>query len=182
MKNSVEITRGYQFRYMFTRHFVAVACIMLFEWVLFVFFGSHIARYVLSGACTVAYFAIMYSAASKLAKFDAKSYTPLQPDIRWGIYWGLALSGMIGALTLLFVFSDNMGAVGGAIKLIFYLVTAPCFGFMLDEPGKIKLYAVIIILAVPFAACVLGYIAGSSGFTLVEKLDDLTFEKEDDNE
>lgn len=182
MKNSVEITRGYQFRYMILRHFIAVVCILLFEWVLFSFFGMPIAKYILSGLCTVAYGGILYSAASKLARFDKKNYTPLEPERKWGVFWGVAISAMIGIFMVLFVFARYIPYVGGYIVLLFFLITGPYFGFLVDGAGTIPVYAAVLMLAIPILASTLGYIAGSSDFTLAEKLDDLTFEKDEEEE
>ena len=182
MRNSVEITRGYQFRYMILRHFIAVGSILLFEWVLFVFFAMPVVKYILSGGCTLAYGGILYSAASKLAKFDKKPYTPLKPERKWGILWGLAISAMVALCMLLYYCSQFVPSFGGWLVLLFYLMTGPYFGFLIDAGGVIPLYAAVLMLGVPVLSCSLGYIAGSSDFVLAEKLDDLTFEKNEDEQ
>ena len=121
---------------------------------------------------------------------DNKPYTPLRPHIKWGFIWGLSIAATVAVFTLIYklnwtLFSDGTGVsniFSVLLNILYYIWTAPYFGFMPDMGGNIPLYTVILMIAMPIAASALGYWAGSKKFDLLEKLDSLTFEKEENDD
>lgn len=191
MKNSIEITRAYQIRYMILHHLIAVAICGVFEAVAaWYFLDKQIARYVVAGIFAVIYGLLIYSSARKLSLLDNKPYTPLRPHIKWGVIWGLAIAATVAVFTLIYklnwiMFSQDGGMTNifsVILNILYYVWTAPYFGFMPDFGGNIPAYTVVIMFAVPVIASTLGYWAGIRKFDLLEKLDSLTFEKEEDDD
>ena len=191
MKNSVEITRSYQIRYMILRHLLAALICGVFEAVAaWYFLDKPIARYIVAGVFAVVYGLLIYGSARKLSLLANKPYTPLRPHITWGFIWGLSIAATVAVFTLIYklnwtLFSDGTGVsniFSVLLNILYYIWTAPYFGFMPDMGGNIPLYTVILMIAMPIAASALGYWAGSKKFDLLEKLDSLTFEKEENDD
>ena len=191
MRNSVEITRGYQFGYMILGHIIAVLIAIVFESIAcWYFLDKPVAKYIVAAVFTVVYGLVIYSKASKLAGFDAKTYTPLEPHIKWGVLWGVAISATVLAWCIIFRLNWILFSTDGKmteiipviVNLIFYVWTSPYFGFMSDSGAEIPAFAGALMLAVPIAASTLGYLAGMRHFDIIEKLDSLTVEKNDDDD
>ncbi len=189
MRNSVEITRKYQFGSMLLQHITAVLISIVFESIAcWYFLDKPVARYIVAGIFTFVYAAFIYSRARRLAVFDAKPYTPLQPQLKWGVLWGIAVSAAILIWIIIFRLNWILFAVDGVmtnvfsiiINVLFYIWTAPYFGFMSDTGGQIPLFAGILMLVVPIVASTLGYYAGMKNFDIIAKLDSLTVEKRED--
>jgi drug/metabolite transporter (DMT)-like permease len=181
---------------MILRHLIAVLIIIVFEAVAFWYFlDKPIARQVLAGIFTIVYGLILYSYSRKLAALDNKPYTPLKPDIKWGVLWGLAISATVAVMLVLYKFNwhhfsavsedgtpyiTNIAAI--IVNLLFYIWTGPYFGFIDNSGGGIAVYAQILMIIVPIAATTVGYVAGVKNFDLVEKLDSMTLEKNEDDD
>lgn len=185
MKNSLEITRKYQFLYMLGRHFTAVLICFVIEAVAFYgFFTKPLARYIVSGIFTVVYGGMLYSGALKLAGFDRKNYTPLKPEIKWGIMWGVMISAIMAVFMIVFKVNRAVNSIDGntvlmvVINIIFYIAVSPFWGFI-GGSGEIPGFAAAIMLTVPLAACTAGYLAGMKNFDVINKIDSMTFEKDD---
>lgn len=191
MKNSIEITRSYQIRYMLLHHLFAVLICGVFEAVAaWYFLDKQIARYVVAGLFSIVYGLLIYGSARKLSLLDNKPYTPLRPNIKWGTVWGLAVAASVAVFTLIYkinwsYFVDN-GAMTNIfsviLNILYYVWTAPYFGFMPDTGGEIPAFALVIMVAVPIIASTLGYWAGIHKFDLLEKLDSMTFEKDENDD
>ena len=191
MRNSVEITRGYQFMYMLRTHLLAVFVSMAFEAMAFwAFLSKPIARFVVAGIFTIVYAGMIYSAAAKLGKFDTKTYTPLKPEPKFGLLWGLAISATVAVFLCVYMINWKLFSTDGGLNnigsviynLFFCFWTAPYFGFYDVSGGGIPVFAIVLMLAVPVAASFIGYYAGMTRFDIIEKLDSMTFEKDDDEE
>ncbi len=189
MRDSVKITRKYQFGYMIARHFISVLICLVFEAVAFyAFLTGSPGKYIVSGIFTIVYGLLMYSSSVKLSEFDARPYTPLKPDLKYGILWGAAVSGIL--LVCVVIYKINWIAFGTdnglstlfsvTVNFIFYIVTAPFYGFIVNDSGNIPIYGIALMVVVPIAACGVGYLAGINRFDLLQKLDDMTFEKNDE--
>ncbi len=191
MKNSVDITRGYQIGNMLLRHLIAALVSIVFESVAcWYFLDKLVARYVIAGIFTFVYAVFIYNQAYKLASFDKKTYTPLQPNVKWGFLWGVCISAAVALAILVFrmnwIFFSENGAMTNVfsmiINILFYIWTAPYFGFISDTGGIIPAFAVALMLAVPIAASTLGYVAGIHNFDVIAKLDSMTIEQGDDDD
>lgn len=191
MKNSIEITRGYQIGYMILHHLLAALICGVFEAVAaWYFLDKQIARYIVAGVFTVIYGLLVYGSARKLSLLDNKPYTPLRPNIKWGFIWGLSIAATVAVFTLIYklnwlIFSEGNGVTNifaVILNILYYVWTAPYFGFMPDMGGNIPAYTIVLMMAVPIAASALGYWAGIKKFDLLEKLDSLTFEKEENDD
>ncbi|MBQ3427136.1 MAG: hypothetical protein IJH37_08340 [Clostridia bacterium] len=185
MENSIDITRKYQFLYMLGRHFAAVGICFVIEAVAFLsFFTKPVAQYICSGIFTLVYGGILYSAASRLAGFDRKPYTPLRPELKWGIMWGVMISIVIALFIVMYKINwavnnstDNALALF-IINVLFYICIAPFWGFVRAN-GMIPVWTIALMLIIPVVSCTLGYYAGMKKFDLIGKLDDMTFEKDE---
>ncbi|MGN1115816.1 MAG: hypothetical protein ACI4TH_04545 [Candidatus Ornithomonoglobus sp.] len=198
MRNSIDITRKYQFGYMLLHHLTTVLIIIVFEAIAFWYFlDKTIGRQVVAVIFTIVYGLALYSYARKLAAWDNKPYTPLKPELKWGFLWGLAISASVGIFLIIYKldwhffaaidengvpYLTSLWAIG--INMLFYIWTGPYFGFVESQGGGIAVYGQILMLVVPMIATTLGYKAGVKNFDLIEKLDSLTLEKntEDDDE
>ncbi len=192
MRNSMDITRSYQFGKMILCHFTSVLICIVFEAVAcWQFLAEPVWQYVIAAIFTFVYAILIYSMAHKLAGFDRKSYTPLKPSLKWGFLWGVVISATIAVAVILFklnwlIFSVDMAmnnVFSIIYNLLFYIWTAPYYGFIISESGgNIQLFVIVLMLAVPIVASTLGYLAGMNNFELIVKLDSMTVEKQDDDD
>lgn len=192
MRNSMEITRAYQFGKMILCHFTSVLICIVFEAVAcWRFLAEPVWQYVIAGIFTLVYAILIYNMAHKLAGFDRKSYTPLKPSLKWGFLWGVAISATVAVAIILFKLNWHIFAVDMTINnvfsiiynLIFYVWTAPYYGFIISQSGSnIQSFVIILMLVVPIVASTLGYLAGMNNFELIVKLDSMTVEKQTDDE
>ncbi len=182
MKNSVEITRKYQFGYMILAHIKAILICGVFEAVAFYQFvlGYDVTSQIFAGIFTVVYGFTIYSYARKLSLFDNKSYTPLKPSVKYGFLWGALIALSVALFIVLYLTTFGKGIFGVVMTIISYIWLAPYCGFI--NIGSISVWYILIMLIVPILASTLGYIAGNKKFDIVEKIDSLTFEKDDDEE
>lgn len=196
MRNSVEITRKYQFGFMLLHHLTTVSCIAIFELAAFWYFlNKPYLRQACAAVFIIVYGLIIYSYSRKLAIYDKKTYTPLKPELKWGVLWGVMISASIAVFLIMYKLNWQMfSAVDDTgvpyltsfwamiSNMVFYLWTAPYFGLIDMQGGGIAVYAQIIMLAVPIIASTLGYKAGVVNFDLLGKLDEFTLEHEEDDE
>lgn len=191
MRNSVEITRKYQIGNMILQHLLAAFVSIVFELVAcWYFLDKPVARYIVAALFTAVYAGMLYSRAHRLAAFDCKPYTPLEPELKWGFVWGLCISATVAFSIIVFrlnwtLFSDGTtmsNAVSSFINILFYIWTAPYFGFISDTGGIIPPFAIVLMVLVPIAASAIGYLAGMKNFDLIAKLDSLTVEKNTEDE
>lgn len=192
MRNSIEITRKYQFAYMLLRHIIALLVCALFECCIFFWaLNMNIMRYVASGIFVLVYGGMLYSNARKLALLDGKPYTPLKPEPKWSWLWGIMISAtMLAAIGICYankawLISDSSTTtlVSIALNVIVFIWTVPYYGFLTASGTLMPSVPVAaVMLIVPMLACVIGYRAGMKKFDILEKLDALTFEKEEDEE
>lgn len=186
MKNSLEITRKYQFGYMFLAHLKAmVVCITFQAVACWGFFDNTVARYIIAGVFALVYGMMLYSYARKLSGFDNKQYTPLQPNIKWGFLWGLSITVVTVLMMIIHKVNWDFNNVSAVSRIIINILTfawlSPYFGFY-DIQSNLPIWAAIIMVVIPMLATTLGYFAGNKNFNLLEKIDSLTFEKEEDEE
>lgn len=189
MRNSTKITRKYQFGYMLLRHLAAVGVAAILQAIAFWYFlEKPIMRYIVATVFAVIYGMMLYSSARRLSVYDKKPYTPLQPDAKYGLLWGIMISSTILLFIIIYKLNWLLFSVDGIINnwvsivvnALFYLWVSPYFGFMSEGGGGIPIYAVIIMLIIPIAACYLGYIAGNRNFDILQKLQNMTFEDDEE--
>lgn len=182
MKNSLEITRKYQFGYMILSHIKAIAICGVFEAVAFY-------KFILEGGLTGRIFAavfalvyglIMYSYSHKLSDFDNKPYTPLKPNIKFGFLWGAVAAAINVIFVLAYMLFFGRGMVGVWVTILSIFMLAPYAGAL--EGGEIMPLFIALMTVIPMAATTLGYMAGNKKFDILEKIDSLTIEKDDDEE
>lgn len=194
MRNSLNITRGYQFGYMLVHHLIALLVIIVIQLMICLYFlDNAIASNIIAGIFSVIYGGFIYSSARKLSILDGKSYTPLKQELKWGVLWGIVISATIALAIIMFkinwsVFrtSDNslLSHSFIFINFLFYILTSPFLGFTIGTEGNINILLTAVMLIIPVAASILGYKAGISKFDILEKLYSLTLEKnrEDDKD
>lgn len=192
MRRSVDITRNYQFWRMMLNHMIAVIVAFVIQiaacWY---YFDKTIIKYIISIIFIISYSYMIYSGAHKLASMDAKSYTSLKPEMKWGVLWGIAIAVTIFiAITVYFLnykfFSsgdgeslNNWGSVAVNIMIIIWM--SPYMGFLFNNGINVWIIAgAASVIAV--VSSTLGYAAGINNFDIWEKLDSLTIEKEDEED
>lgn len=183
----MKITVKYQFVTMLLMHLAAAGVAFVFGTVAFWYFLTKpVWKELLSAVFIAVYFGMLYIRAKRFALLDNKPYTPLRPSKLKGLLMGLAVSAATAVMILLFklvwtFFSADGGVVGvipTAVNVIFYFWSFPFNGIMNLSEGAFTWYSAVLMLAVPAAACALGYIAGCRKLELVEKLEDFMYEKE----
>lgn len=187
MRDSMKITVGYQFMYMLLVQLAAIGITLVFGLVAFWYFlNINIVKEIVSIAFMAVNFIMLYIASKKLAQRDCKPYTPLKPSKLKGAMFGVMLSAITLVLMLLFIYvwsnySDETG-INGVIPIIinalFYCWSFPYTGIMGLYNGHFMVYSGVIMLVLPIAATLAGYIAGCKNIEISEKLDKFMYEKE----
>lgn len=182
MKNSVEITRKYQFGYMILAHIKALAVCGVFEAVAFYKFilEGGLTGKIFAGVFALIYGLVMYSYSHKLSNFDNKPYTPLEPNIKFGFLWGAAAALLNIIFVLAYMLSFGHSTVGVWVTILSIFMLAPYAGAL--ETGTIIPLFIAAMIVIPMAATTLGYLAGNKKFDILEKIDSLTIEKDEDEE
>ena len=133
------------------------------------------------------YFISIASRAYSLTKSDKKSYTPLNPSIKWAVLWGLALVVfniiLIAINKLCWVcFSDGTtlrGAFAIVTNILFYVLESPFLAFTITSlDGVMPAMLIVAMLLVPFLASVAGYYIAMHEFVVADKLNSIVFETE----
>lgn len=202
MRNSINITRPYQFGFMIVRHLLAVLICAIFEAMTsWYYLDKPLAAIIIGSVFSLVYGLYIYSSARRLSVWDAKSYTPLKSEVKWGIFWGIAIAATVAAALIIYYFNwthfsseatinTGEGAVTEqgftnifcvVVNFIMYIWLAPYFGFA-KTPYGFPAYAMFLMLAIPVIASALGYISGKKNFDLIQKLDAMTFEQEDEDD
>lgn len=186
MRDSMKMSKGYQFMYMLLMQAAASGITLVFGLVAFWYFlNISIVKEIISIAFMAVNFAVLYISAKKMAQRDYKPYTPLKPSKLKGALFGALISAVTLVLMLLFMYvwanySDDAGIHGivpTVINVLFYCWSFPYNGIMGLYNGQFMVYAGIIMLILPIAATLIGYIAGSKNIELAEKLDKFIYEK-----
>ena len=192
MRNSVDITRGYQFGRMLLNHVMAVIVAFVIQTVAcWYYLDKHVIKYIVSIIFVALYAFMIYSGAHRLATFDAKPYTPLKANIKWGVLWGafiavtiIAAAAIYWGNRALFTTADgqslnNWGSV--LVNLIMTIWISPYMGFLFSNTSAIWIIAAAASV-VSIAASTFGYAAGMKNFDVIAKLDSMTLEKNEDDE
>ena len=192
MKNSVDITRGYQTFYMLRRAIFAVFVCIIVQVVVFInFLDEKVLRTIVGCIMVLVYAAVLYTGASTLGKFDAKPYTPLKIQLWRPLIWG----GIIAAINIVFfvMYKINWALMPQGEELptlisviingIFYVWNSPFIAFIMGNTnGYIPTVIVVLMAIMPVIACLAGYFAGSKNLFVLEKANDFMFEKNDSEE
>ena len=191
MRNSVEITRKYQFGYMLLQHLKAVGICIVFQavacwWFLTLTPG----KYIIGTVFGLVYAGMIYSGAKKLSDLDGKSYTPLKQELKWGVLWGIMLAATMLAFVAIHIGVWKVWGGGetftnifaSTMNILFFVWSAPFYGFMQECYGSVPIYLVAVFAVLPVLMSTIGYYAGITKFDILEKLDALTFEKDEDEE
>lgn len=192
MKNSIDITRGYQIRRMLFDHITAVIVAFIVQTVAFWYFlDKPVIKYVVSGIFVLVYAYMIYNASHRLATRDSKSYTPLEPNMKWGVIWGVVIAvtmlAAAGVHTLNYHFFstpdglslNNWGSV--IVNVICIVWMAPYMGFIFNDTAGVWLICAAGGI-VSIAASAAGYWAGMKNIDILMKLDAMTVEKKDDDD
>lgn len=201
MRNSVDITRPYQFGYMLLRHIMGVLIVGVIELIAFLWiFDKPIIGQIIAAVFVLVYGGYLYAGSRRLAIWDKKSYTPLKPSVKWGVLWGVMITLTIAVIVALYYvnwicFSETITTVteqgteqvgvgfksiGSVIvNVLVYIWLSPYFGFV-NMPYGFPVYAIALMLITPVVSTTLGYISALKNFDIVEKLDSMTFEKDDE--
>ena len=180
MKNTTEFTRGYQIWYMIRRDLVGVLICAFVQFLLFISSYSNDIFRIASGVLfSVVHFWIIYDSAAALGKLDAKSYTPLNTDIKWSFIWGLliALIGLvfIGLYKLNWYFASPVSV---AFNVVFFIAESPYYAFLIATPKTVPFWVIAVSTVIPVLASVTGYITGVKNLTFTDKLRNFMFEKQ----
>lgn len=188
MRESIKITRKYQFGYMLLQHVTTVFFILLIELLIFgPLFTMNIVKYIMAIIMIFCYSASMYTSSNTLASKDMKPYTPLNANIKFGLGWGLAISATIAVAYILyrinwavFTVDGSMTGIAPVLYNVFYMFwTSPYYGLWSSEVGIIPYYVVAIMLIVPPVMTTLGYYTAMKKIYLADKLIAFMQEKED---
>lgn len=186
MRQGINMTPGYQIRYMLLVQLMASGITFLLSMMFFAWFlDKDIIKELASVVTILINGGMIYSHAHRFAVIDNRSYTPLEPNVKKSV-----LMGVIITVTTLLLFigyelvwhiwgSEGSLSNWGAIiyNVIFTIWTFPYMGIMGASHGLVTWYSVVLFIIVPPIFSVLGYIAGCKKFSLLEKFHALTYEK-----
>ncbi len=192
MRNSVDITRGYQIKYMLGRTLFAAFLCLLIEIIVFVnFLDVEVLRTIVGVIMVFVYGIILYLGSSTLGKFDAKPYTPLKPQMIRPVIWG----AIIAATSVIFLVMYKINwiillkgdelpsALSLIINGLFYFWNSPYLAFFIgNKNGYISPIIEGVMILYPFVVCFLGYLAGIKNFSVIDKFTGFMFEKPNSEE
>lgn len=189
MKNTTEMTRGKEIAFIIKRHLFAVLVCFVLAIMLFLnLFDITALRYITGVFSILLYFVLIYASSSEVARVDMKSYTPTTPSVKTAIIYGTVISLSNLVFLILFklnwlFFSDGVGMTNGysiAYNAIFYFLESPYLSLLyMQTSGNVSALAIVLMLALPFLASVLGYLAGKNDFSFYDKMRRFMFEKQD---
>ena len=188
MRESIKITRKYQFGYMLLKHVTTVFFILLIELLIFgQLLTMNIVKNIMAGIMIFCYSVSMYTSSNTLASKDMKPYTPLKADIKFGFLWGVTISATIAVVYVFYrinwtVFATEGSMVGiwPVLYNVFYMFwTAPYFGLSSSEGGSVPYYVVAIMLIIPPVMTTMGYYTAVKKIYLSDKLIAFMHEKGD---
>ncbi len=192
MKNSMDITRGYQIGYVLLRALFGSFVCMMLEFAMFMsFFHIPVLKYIMGGIVVLIYACFLYTASATLGKFDAKEYTPLKVQYYRPLIWGAIIAGINILMVVVYMLNWSMmpqnaevpSVISIIINAVFYFWNSPYFAFIVRNVGEnLPLYVILMSVFVPPVACFLGYYAGSRKIFVSDKLNDFMFEKGDSEE
>lgn len=166
----------------------------IFSSVLFTLFGLGLMWWILdkpllakiySAICAVIYFAAVYSSAYGAAEYDKKPYTPGEPYFFKGAVLSVGILLLNFILWLLCKFAWTYLTIDGSLatataviyNVLFVFDTFVYTGFINLTNGNMAWYGHLLLYLVPLLASFAGYIAGTRGFTLSDKLMPFIYEK-----
>ena len=188
MRDSLKITVKYQFLRMLLTQAIASGVSFVFGSVAFWYYTNmDFWKQLISGIFMLVNFIFLYSLSGRFAIMDGKPYTPLKQSYFKGVMFGVMIAGVnvsLGALfRLLWIIFGTESGISGvlptAYNVFFYLWTYPYNGIMSLEHGVFTWYSWIAFALLPVAATTAGYIAGCKKFDIVEKIDDMMYEKDE---
>ncbi len=180
MRNTTEFTRGYQIWYMIKRDLVGVLICALVQFLLFVSSYTNDIFRIISGVLfSVIHFWVIYDSAAALGKLDAKTYTPLDTNIKWSFMWGILISliglAFIGIYILNWYFGNPVSVV---LNIVFFVAESPYYAFLMASPKTVPFWVVVVSTVIPVLASVMGYVTGGKNLAFTDKLRKLMFEKQ----
>ncbi len=189
MRDSMKMTVPYQFGYVLVMHIAAVLISCLFQTVAFWYFiDKPVMKEILAVVFMAIYGGMIYLATRKMSVLDHKSYTPLKPSIFKSVMFGVMISVLTVVIYIVWkqcwinsaATGAGMGARGIIMNIVFTLWTFPYFGIMGTSNGMITVVSLIAMIILPIVAAVCGYVAGKHNFSLMEKIEQFSYEKEDE--
>ena len=182
MKNSVDFTRGHQFGYMLLRHLISVLLCFIIQFVFLIkLFEHNTIRIILGCLFSLIYGSAIYTGASKMGLNDAKSYTKMTVKPSYSMLWGISIA-VINILA--FLVCNSLGAwdltysiVSQIVRFLSYILFSPYLTLFINA-SAMPLYVIVMMVVIPILFSYLGYIAGSKRFSILEKIQSLTFEKD----
>ena len=186
MNKLSEYSRKNQIFYML-RHELKTVILCALVQILFCLgaYSNNIIRIIAGTVFIIAHFSAIYSNAAELGKYDNKSYSKLNFDIKWSVLWGLIIS-IISVISMV-IFKLNWaynavdgimsGPFGVILTLLFYIWQSPYLAFIINTPNYLPAVIIAISIILPIAASVCGYIAGKNEFVITNKLHNLMFDK-----
>lgn len=189
MKNTTEMTRGREIAFILRRHLFAVLVCFALAIMLFLnLFNITMLRNITGVFLILLYFVLIYAASSEVARIDTRSYTPTTPSVKTAIIYGTIISLLNLVSLVLFklnwmFFSDGVGMTNGysiAYNAVFYFLQSPYLSLLyMQTSGNVSALTIVLMLALPILASVLGYLAGKTDFSFYEKMRRFMFEKND---
>ncbi len=186
MKNPVDITRGYQIRYMILGQVIVSVFMAILQFFMVIgSFGNDKIRIFIGVLTIVIYFLYMTYRAYTLAKNDKKSYTPLKPGIKWALIWGISLFVfnilLISIYTLDWkLFSDGTtlnGVFAIITNIIFYILQSPFLAFTVKcVGGNLSVGLMAVMVVIPFVSSLAGYYVAMNEYSIMDKVRGIMFE------
>ena len=112
---------------------------------------------------------------------DAKSYTKMTVKPSYSMLWGISIA-VINILA--FLVCNSLGAwvltysiVSHIVRFLSYILFSPYLTLFINA-SAMPLYVIVMMVVIPILFSYLGYIAGSKRFSILEKIQSLTFEKD----
>ncbi len=123
------------------------------------------------------YFAMLFDGAAKLGKLDNKPYTPLKYDVRKSVLWGVIIAAICGITIVIYKLNQCLDAPNVIVNILFFVIQSPFMAFTIIVPNYFPWWIVVLSIAIPILACVVGYVLGRREFWISDKLHNLMFEK-----
>lgn len=144
-----------------------------------------VGKIIFSVVATLMYALSIYSSAYECYNRDSKSYTDESPFMLKGLVIAVPLLIVTVIIYALYFLSWRFMSIEGVIvgasgwinNFLFLIWTFPFNGFLDLANGVMSWYGYVIIAVIPLISSTLGYLAGFYGFDLSGKINQLIYEK-----
>lgn len=171
-------------QHLFITSVITLFALAAFWW----FIEQPVWKELFSVICTLLYFALMMSAARRIAVEDGRSWTEQTPYPAKGFLTSLTVLAVTFFLWLIYRFTWSFLTIDGSIygiagtiyNVLFTVWTFPFNGLTRLYMGGMMWYGHFLVYLTPLLSITIGYLLGYKKISLSERIEPFMYEKEKD--